>query len=77
MKNTNNKKGIVRLIVLIFIVIFILSYFNIDLSSLFNNGALRNNLDYIWRTLSYVWNDLIYGPIDMMIDKVISMIPQG
>lgn len=56
------QSGFMKLIILIIIVVFILSYFGINLRSIVNNEDFQNNLNYVWGGVKYVWHTYLANP---------------
>ena len=61
-----NKKGFIRLIVLIIVAIIILSYLNFDLKKLFTTPTTVNNFSYVWTFIKNVWNNYLSVPFTFL-----------
>jgi len=65
-----NQTGFIKLIILIIIVIFILSYFGINLRSIVDSETFQNNLNYAWESVKYVWHTYLADPARYLWDKI-------
>lgn len=73
-KETISNKGIVKPIVLIILGIAALSYFNVDLKSLFDGATFQNNVSYVWNFFWETWNNYIKGPFVFILNWILGKI---
>ena len=59
----NNKRGFIKIVILIIVGILILSYFKIDLRNLFSSDTTQGNLGFVWQFIQHVWYDYIKAPV--------------
>ncbi len=61
------KGGFIGIILAILVIIFILSYFNVSVRSVFNsifeNKLFKDNLGYVWSGLKNIWNNYLENPV--------------
>jgi high-affinity K+ transport system ATPase subunit B len=71
-----NNKGFFRIFILLIVVIIFLSLLNVDFKKASESPVFKNNLDFLWGIGSYVWHNFILYPIDVILNKIISVIPK-
>ncbi|HEY4498616.1 MAG TPA: hypothetical protein VJH94_00970 [Candidatus Paceibacterota bacterium] len=65
----NDQRGIIHLIVLIFVALLALSYFGIDLEEVFTKPLLKKNINFTWDKSKEIWTDYVYEPIMNIFNK--------
>jgi len=55
-------RGFIQIIVIVAIFIITISLLGISLSSIFNNGLIRDNFSFVWRWSDYVWENYLKIP---------------
>ncbi len=70
----NNNRGFIKLIILIIVGIFLLSYFKIDLRSLFNSDLTQSNFRATWSFIQEVWYDYVKTPIIFALNWAINLL---
>jgi len=63
MKFKNDKRGLIKWIIIILIAVIILSYFGFDLRAIIESDATQGNLGYLWGLGVTVWNSYLSQPI--------------
>jgi len=63
MKFKNDKRGLVKWIVIVLIAVIVLSYFGFDLKAIIESEGTQNNLGYLWGLGVIVWNEYLSLPI--------------
>ncbi|MBU3925745.1 hypothetical protein KJ763_01060 [Patescibacteria group bacterium] len=58
----NQQGGLIKLIILIIVVIFILSYLGISLRSIIEGESFQSNWNYVWEGTKNVWNEYLSNP---------------
>jgi len=58
-----NQSGFIKYIILIIILIIILSYFGINIKSIFESDLFKNNFNYIFGGVKYVWEAYLARPV--------------
>ena len=52
----NKTSGLIKMIIVIVIAIIILSYYNVNLRSVFTSSQVQDNLGYVWGLVVDAWN---------------------
>ena len=63
MEFKNDKRGLVKWIVIILIAVIVLSFFGFNLRSIIESDLTQNNLGYLWGLGVIVWDDYLSQPI--------------
>jgi hypothetical protein len=58
----NTQQGLIGIILLIIIMIAILSYFSIDLKSIFESESFQNNMRFTWALTTTIWVNYLQEP---------------
>lgn len=59
-------QGLIKLIILIIIAVVVLSYFNINLRSVLESRAVRDNFGFLWNSAKSIWHNYLAGPADFV-----------
>jgi hypothetical protein len=59
----NQKRGLVKIIILILIAIIVLSYFGFDLRGIIEAPQTQENLSYVWGLAVFVWTNYLMQPV--------------
>lgn len=70
-------KGFIQILILLFLLIIILSVFNISLRAIFGKEITQDNLLFVWQWIKYgwewivyVWNTFLAGPASYLWNDV-------
>ncbi len=74
MSNYNKKSGFIRLIILIVVGLLLLSYFHVDLRTVFTSNSLQDNINFIWNFSQQIWNDYIRVPLIFFLHSLLNLI---
>ncbi|MBI4692222.1 MAG: hypothetical protein HY773_02145 [Candidatus Terrybacteria bacterium] len=65
-----NQSGFIKFIILIIILLIVLSYFGINIRSLFESDLFKNNFNYVWGGVKYVWETYLLGPVKYLWNNI-------
>jgi hypothetical protein len=63
MKNLSEKRGFIKLLIIIFIGIIVISYFGFDIRSIVESPQSQSNLGYVWGFLTNIWTTYLMQPV--------------
>ena len=55
MKKFNDKRGVVKTVILIVIALIILGVFGYNIKDILDKPLVKDNLNYAWNGVKYVW----------------------
>ena len=72
MNNKNNKKGIsiIGILILGFILILVISYFNIRIKSVVESPAAKENIEYVGGSSKNLWTSYLKKPAEYLWNDV-------
>lgn len=56
------QNGFIKLILLIIIILAVLSYFGIKISSVIENDVFQENFNFVWNWCKNIWNNYLIVP---------------
>jgi len=67
----NEKKGFVKLIIIIVIALIVLGYFGFNIKSIVQSQSVSGNLNYVWGLVVTLWNKFLVMPVTFVWEKII------
>ena len=71
-KFQNHNRGLIKMIIVIFIVLILLAYFGLNLRSIVGSQTFQDNWNFISNLISTIWNNYLKGVVTFIWNSILA-----